>query len=288
MSIFEGAVSGLTGVADKLGFNFLTGNIPLVPPAPVYVGLQVPEVNDGQFSTGPKNHTGGFFLNVPNHSAEFGDLAINMAQEALVLIELAVALQTISDPKGGIRIKDALDPYHFNVVKNALVENNEPVPAPANPGATLLSKLGGTITETGALSAIVSGAQAMRVAGYFSNFLKIAPQLMPDGLAVGGIGLGGGISFSGGAGFPILTAVAGAFPSYSLPLNIMSAAVTMKTVALQYIVSLLRNSIETVAGAILLKNVLDDFSVAVSSNAIAKAGGTPPTPTVQVGQTGIF
>jgi hypothetical protein len=290
MSIFEGAVSGLTGVADKLGFNFLTGNIPVVPPGIVYVGLQVDSYNDGVGSTGGRSHVGGFALNVPNHSAEFGDLAIQMAQEALVLIELAVALQTISDPKGGIRIKDALDPYHFNVVKNALVENEEPVPAPANPGATLLSKLGGSITETGALSAIVSGAQAMKVAGYFSDFLKFTPQFSTQPAGLFGIGfLGGGIALTGGVpGQPITSSVAGAFPSYSLPLNIMSAAVTMKTIALQYIVSLLRNSIDTVAGAVLLKNVLDDFSVAVSSNAIAKAGGTPPEPTVQEGQTGIF
>ena len=283
MSIFEGAVSGLSGVADKLGFSFLTGNIPIVPPSPVYIGIQVPEENSG---AGFRNHVGGCFLNVPNHSAEFGDLAINMAQEALVLIELAVALQTISDPKGGIRIKDALDPYHYNVVKNALEENNEPVPTPINPGATLLTKLGGSITETGALSAIVSGAQAMRVAGYFSNFLKFTPQVQPFGLA-GGFGLGP-LTFAGGAGGIVDFQVGGAFPSYSLPLNILSAAVTMKTIALQYIVSLLRNSIDAAAGAVLLKNVLDDFSVAVSANAISKAGGEPPEATVQEGQTGIF
>ena len=286
MSIFEGAVSGLSGIANKLGFGFLTGNIPLVPPAPIYVGLQVPELNNGLGSTGPANHTGGFFLNVPNHSAEFGDLAIQMAQEALVTIELAVALQTITDPEGGIKIKDALDPYHYNIVRNALLENKEPVPTPANPGATILSDLGGAIVETGALSAIVSGAQAMRTAGFFSDFLKFTPQLSL--LPAGGPGLGGGISFSGGVGLPILAQVAGAFPSYSLPLNIMSAAITMKTIALQYITSLLRNSIDSVAGALILKNVLDDFSVAVSANAIQKAGGTPPEATVQTGEDGIF
>ena len=286
MSIFEGAVSGLSGIANKLGFSFLTGNIPLVPPAPIYVGLQVPELNNGLGSTGPANHTGGFFLNVPNHSAEFGDLAIQMAQEALVTIELAVALQTITDPEGGIKIKDALDPYHYNIVRNALLENKEPVPTPANPGATILSDLGGAIVETGALSAIVSGAQAMRTAGFFSDFLKFTPQLSL--LPAGGPGLGGGISFSGGVGLPILAQVAGAFPSYSLPLNIMSAAITMKTIALQYITSLLRNSIDSVAGALILKNVLDDFSVAVSANAIQKAGGTPPEATVQTGEDGIF
>jgi hypothetical protein len=68
----------------------------------------------------------------------------------------------------------------------------------------------------------------------------------------------------------------------------MSAAVTIKTIILQYIVSLFRNSIDTEAGALLLKNVLDDFSVAVSANAISKAGGTPPAATVQEGEGEIF
>lgn len=282
MAIFEGVVSGLSGVADKIGFNFLTGNIPLVPPAPVFVGLQIPEENNG---LGFRNHVGGFFLNVPNHSAEFGDLAIQMAQEALVLIELAVALQTITDPKGGIKIKDALDPYHFNIIKSALAENEEPIPTPVNPGATELTKLGGAITETGALSAVVTAAQAMRTIGYFSDFLKFTPQLTVG--LVGGGSLGD-ITFNAGAGLPVLAQVGGAFPSYSLPLNIMSAAIAVKTITLQYIVALIRNSIDVKAGALLLKNVLDDFSVAVSSNAIAKAGGTPPTATVQEGEEGIF
>jgi hypothetical protein len=287
MAIFEGVVSGVSGIANKLGFNFLTGSIPLVPPAIISVGLQVDGFNDGLGSTGPRTHLGGFFLNVPNHSAEFGDLAIQMAQEALVLIELAVALQTITDPKGGIKIKDALDPYHFNIVKNALVENEEPVPVPANPGATTLGKLGGTITETGVLSAVVTGAQAMRTIGYFSDFLKFTPQLSL--LAVGGYLPPGATGLAGGTpGLPILTNVVGAFPDYSLALNIMSAAVTIKTIILQYIVSLLRNSIDSAAGALLLKNVMDDFSVAVSANAISKAGGTPPEATTQEGVEGIF
>lgn len=287
MAIFDGVAKGIGDIAGKLGFGFITGTIPLVPPAPVYVGLQVDGYNDGVGSTGGRTHIGGFFLNVPNHSVEFGELAINMAQEALVLIELAVALQTITDPKGGIKIKDALDPYHYNVVKNALMENNEPVPTTANPGATLLTQLGGAITESGALSAIASAADAMRTAGFFSDFLKLTPQLSL--IPAGGTGLGGGISFTGGTpGQPILTEVAGAFPDYSFALSIMNAAVTIKTIILQYIVGLFRNSIDATAGALLLKNVLDDFSVAVSSNAITKANGTPPSAAVQEGESGIF
>lgn len=284
MAIFEGAVKGLGSLADKLGFGFITGNIPVHTNAPVYVGFQIPEENSG---LGSRIHSGGFFLNVPNHSAEFGEMAINMAQEALVIIELAVVIQTITDPKGGIKIKDALDPYHYNVVKNALEENNEPVPAPKNPGATLLTKLGGSIVETGLLSGIAGAADAMQVAGYFSDFLKITPQLVNPGFPPGGQGIGP-ISFSGAGQQDILTQVAGAFPSYSYAINIMNSAIAVKTLVMQYIISLIRNSIDTTAGALLLKNVLDDFSVSVSQNALEKSNRPTPDATVQEGQEGIF
>lgn len=297
MAIFEGVVNSVTSVAgdiaNRLGFNFITGAIPVVPPAPIYLSMLVTGYNDGQFSTGPRTHVGTFQMNVPNHSAEYGDLAINMAQEALVLIELAVALQTISDPKGGIKIKDALDPYHYNVIKNALEENNEPVPEVANPGATTLGKLGGAITETGALSLLASGADAMRTAGYFSSFLSSTPRLATDpaGIFSSGFLSAAGSAFNLGGiapGLPIRTNVTGFWPDYSYALNIMSAAVTVKTIVLQYIVSLIRNAIDTDAGALVLKNVMDDFSVAVSQNAIANTGRTPPDGTVQEGEEGIF
>lgn len=287
MAIFEGVVKGLGNIADKLGFGFITGNIPLHTNAVINVGFQIPEMNDGQNSSGPRVHTGGFFLNVPNHSVEFGELAINMAQEALVLIELAVALQVISEPKGGIKIKDALDPYHYNVVKNALEENNEPVPQPQNPGATVLTRLGGAIVETGALSGLAGAADALQTAGYFSDFLKLTPQLVATGYPPGGNGLGS-ISFSGSTDNDVLTQVAGAWPSYSYAINIMNSSITVKTIVMQYIVGLLRNSIDATAGALLLKNVLDDFNVAVSQNALAKANRPTPDTTVQEGEEGIF
>lgn len=298
MAIFEGVVSGAknlaSGALNKLGFNFLTGAIPVVPPAPIYMSMMVTGYNDGQFSTGPRQHQGTFVLNVPNHSAEYGDLAINMAQEALALIELAVAVQMISDPKGGIKIKDALDPYHYNVIKNALEENNDSVPPVANPGATLLTQLGGVITETGALSALGTAADAMNTAGYFSSFLASTPRLNTDfvsGAFQQGLLTAAGTAFNAGGappGLPIVTNVTGFWPDYSYSLSIMSSAIAIKTIVLQYIISLFRNSIDTEAGALVLKNVMDDFSLAVSQNAISKTGRTPPDGTVQEGQEGIF
>jgi len=287
MAIFEGAVSGATNLLGALGFDWVAGE--LVPAyTPVFVDLAVPDF----FVGGPVIHTGSFGLLFPNESVEHASIAFALAQEALVTIELAVALQTIMDPKGGIRIKDALDPYHYNIVLNALQENNEPVPVPANPGATTLGKLGGAITETGIFSGIAAAAGTMKSLSTAFNFLKLLPQTTTF---APGVGMLPSLTF---AALPnntraIQTDVRGGIPgtgmpSNSLALKISASAIQIKTAALGYIVSLFRNSIDTEARALVLKNVLDDFSVAVSANAIAKAGGTPPEPTTQEGAEGIF
>ena len=125
----------------------------------------------------------------------------------------------------------------------------------------------------------------------FRYFLKFVPQTTAF---APGAPLGKG-TFSGlpNQGSPIQVNVEAGIPgtgmpSSSLSLKISTSAIQIKTAALAYITSLIRNAIDVKAGAILLKNVLDDFSVAVSSNAIAKAGGTPPEATVQEGEEGIF
>jgi hypothetical protein len=68
----------------------------------------------------------------------------------------------------------------------------------------------------------------------------------------------------------------------------MNSATIVKTFALQYITSLIRNSIDTEARALLLKNVMSDFTLAVSQNAIEKANGSAPDGTQQEGESGIF
>lgn len=287
MAIFEGVVSSAQSVLGALGFDWVAGE--LVPDyTPVFVDIAVPDI----FTGGSVFHTGSFSLLFPNESVEHANIAFALAQEALITIELAVALQTIMDPKGGIRIKDALDPYHYNVVKNALQENNEPVPVPANPGATLLTKLGGAVTETGLFTGIAAAAGTMKSLSTAFNFLKLLPQTttFPPG-----VGMLPSLTF---AALPNATPTlqtdvrsglpGTGMPSNSLALKISASAIQIKAAALAYIVSLFRNSIDTEAKAVVLKNVLDDFSVAVSANAISKAGGTPPEATVQEGEPGIF
>ena len=280
MAIFEGVVSALAlgEIAGDLGIltTLNPAATPLAPTSPISVGFQV----DDLFSGGAVAHVGGFTLDVPNHSIQFGLLAQNTAREAVVLIELAIALQTIVEPSGGVRIKDSLDPYHYNVVKNALEENGDPVPPLGNPGATTLGKLGGEITETGALSALAFGATALQSFGIGTIGLQLA----------GPAGIDGGLFnfVPGNLGSPILTQVIGAFPNYSFPLLLMNSATIVKTFALTYISALFRNSIDVDAGALLTKKVINDFNLAVSQNAIEKANGTPPDGTQQEGQPGIF
>jgi hypothetical protein len=278
MAIFNGVVSAASSIASDLGIltTLNPASVALAPTSPISVGFQVEDLNPG----GSVAHVGGFTLDVPNHSIEFGILAQSTAKEALVLIELAIALQIITDPKGGIRVKDALDPYHYNVIKNALEENGDPVPQPANPGATTLGKLGGIITETGLLSTLATGASALQAFGIGTIGLQVAgPAGIPDGL----------FNFiPGNLGSPIITEVIGAFPSYSFALLLMNSATIVKTFALQYITSLIRNSIDTEARALLLKNVMSDFTLAVSQNAIEKANGSAPDGTQQEGESGIF
>jgi hypothetical protein len=286
MAIFEGVVTGSGYLLESLGFDWVVGSV--IPNyTPIFVDMQIEDITP----TGSVIHSGGFSLLFPNESVEHSNMAFALAQEALITIELAIALQTIMDPKGGVRIKDALDPYHFNVVKNALEENNEPVPVPANPGATTLDKLGGAITESGLFSGIAAGASVIKNLNSAFRFLSFVPQVadFPPGLPIGL----GTFSATPGNASPILTNVESGIPglgmpSSTLPLKISTSAIQIKTAALGYITSLIRNSIDTKAGALLLKNVLDDFSVAVSANAISKAGGTPPEATTQEGVEGIF
>jgi hypothetical protein len=292
MSIFSGAVAGLktaaTELASALNFDWLSGTAVLPDITEVQISLAIPEDYIGPGVPGPRWHQGHLKLQIPNHSAELGAIAINMAQNALLAIETAVALQSISSPGGGINIKDQLDPYHYQVIKDALEENNEPVPPVANPDATILNQLGGAVTEYGLLSNLATAADALGTVKESFNFLKITPQgsLIPHKLEqttgvvwaetaqVPGTPAGFGTPIV--MGFGPTAATDGFWPSLSLPLQIMNSAVQIQGFVQQYTVSILRNAIDTGAGALVTKNTMADFTKSVSDNAINNVGQTPP------------
>jgi len=282
--------SAASKLAGALNFGWLTGAV--VPPniTPVQISIAVPEDYIGPGVPGPKWHVGHLTLSIPNHSAELGAIALNMAQNALLSIETAVALQQISNPNGGINIKDQLDPYHYEVIKRALEENNEPVPEPENRAATNLEKLGGEITELGLLSNLATAADALgTVNDTVGNLLQFTPQTSKiphvstqfTGVeypnfsgAVPGTPAGFGTPAVFGLDPAGLTN--GYWPDLSLPLQIMNSAVQIQGFVQQYTVSVIRNSIDTETGALVTKNTMADFTKEVSDNAISNAGKTPP------------
>ena len=179
MGIVSGGAKALGSVADAIGLDWVggVGGLTGLSTTPVVISLGVPEDYPGVAGPFPAFHNGTITLNVPNNSKEFGEIAVNMAQNSLAMVELAIALQTIVSPKGGITIKDELDPYHYEVIKAALEENNEPVPVPENPPATTLNQLGGSIIEGGLLTGLATGADAMATVSTTFDFLKITPQI---------------------------------------------------------------------------------------------------------------
>ena len=286
MGIVSGGAKALGSVADAIGLDWVGGVAGLtgLSTTPVTINLGVPEDYPGVAGPFPAFHNGTITLNVPNNSKEFGEIAVNMAQNSLAMVELAIALQTITSPKGGITIKDELDPYHYEVIKAALEENNEPVPVPENPPATTLNKLGGSIIEGGLLTGLATGADAMATVSSTFDFLKITPQV---GITPNAFVPGLGPATSIPAFSDIQGTVVGTFPDYALPLKIMNSAVQIQGFVTNYIVSNIRNAIDTEAGALVLKNAMSDVSKAVSDNAIKDAGQEPPAWTEPEGNPGI-
>ena len=286
MGIVSGGAKALGSVADAIGLDWVggVGGLTGLSTTPVVISLGVPEDYPGVAGPFPAFHNGTITLNVPNNSKEFGEIAVNMAQNSLAMVELAIALQTIVSPKGGITIKDELDPYHYEVIKAALEENNEPVPVPENPPATTLNQLGGSIIEGGLLTGLATGADAMATVSTTFDFLKITPQI---GITPNVFVPGTGPPTSIPAFSPIEGTVVGTFPDYALPLKIMNSAVQIQGFVTNYIVSNIRNAIDTEAGALVLKNAMSDVSKAVSDNAIRDAGQEPPAWTEPEGNPGI-
>lgn len=285
MSIIDGAVNSLgsafDGLTGALGLDWVSGSV-LGAISPVVITLTVPEDYPSPSGPFPGYHTGHLTLNVPNNSAEFGTIAINMAQNALVMIELAVALQTIINPQGGVNVKDQLDPYHYKVITDALTENGETIPPVSKPKSTTINKLGDTITEYGLLSGLANVADTLGTVSETFAFLKFSPLVTTTVSAIAPGTTGTPFDRSG-----ITGSVVGGFPDYKLPLMIMNSAIVVQGIIMQYAVANFRNAIDTEAKALLIKNTMADFTKAVSDQAITNANNTPPEWEEPTGTPGI-
>lgn len=266
MSFTSGLASAGTWVADKLGLDWMTGgatSVLGVDTSTISIFINVPDYQSDFAITPDRSHGGTIILNVPNHSKEFGAIAKNMAQATLAQIELIVAIQTITDEKGGITIKDQLDPYHYEVITEALEENGDEIPVQPAVEATVFQQLGGAITSTGALSILGTAADAMSSAGYGLSFLQFTNQttIYPAGT----------IMPAGSPQDGIAGTITGGWPDYTFALSIINSCVSIQSQLNSYAVSLFRNAIDAEAGALLLKNGLAEFSQAISENARVRA-----------------
>ena len=266
MSFSSGIAKAGTWALDKLGLDWATGgavSVIGVDTSTISIFIDVPDYHQDMSPIPDKSHGGSIILNVPNHSKEFGAIAKNMAQSTLNQIELIVALQTIISEKGGITIKDQLDPYHYEVITEALQENGDEIPVQPPVEATIFQQLGGAITSTGALSALGTAADAMSAAGYGLSFLQFTNQTTPYPA--------GTILPAGSIQDGISGTITGGWPDYTYALSIINSCVSIQSSLNQYAVSLFRNAIDAEAGALLLKNGMAEFSQAISENARTRA-----------------
>lgn len=267
MSFTSGIAKAGTWALDKLGLNWATGgavSVLGVDSSIISIFLNVPDYHQDFSPTPDKSHGGTIILNVPNHSKEFGAIAKNMAQSTLSQIELIVALQTIIDEKGGLTIKDQLDPYHYEVITEALKENGDEIPVQPPTEATIFQQLGGAITSTGALSALGTATDAMESAGYGLSFLQFTNQVAPYPAGLPIVPAGSPVDGISGT-------ITGAWPDYTFSLSIINSCVSIQSSLNTYAVSLFRNAIDSEAGALLLKNGMAEFSQAISENARTRA-----------------
>lgn len=198
---------------------------------------------------------GTLTIALPDHTLQWYSIGLSLAGIASSLVTMALAQQTITSVTGGIRIKDALDPYQYTVITQALAANGQPLPAGAAPADIVPNPLGGAINGIGALSGIAGLAAA---AG------ATVPVLLPFAASTGtGIVAGGG-----------------AVPDISGAITLISASLGVISTCLTTMANGLNSSVDVASQALVIKKVMSAFNASLNSQSIATAGRVPPTPPV--------
>lgn len=203
----------------------------------------------------PTGGAGTLTINLPDHTLQWYVIGLSLAGIASSLVTMALASQTITSVTGGVKIKDALDPYQYTVITQALAANGQPIPPGAAPTDIVPNPLGGAINGIGALSGITALAGA---AG------ATIPVLLPFTISAGtGIVTGGG-----------------AAPDISGAMTLISSSLGIISTCLTVMANNLNNSIDVPSQALVIKKVMSSFNASLNSQSIATAGRVPPTPPV--------
>lgn len=198
---------------------------------------------------------GTLTINLPDHTLQWYSIGLSLAGIASSLVTMASAQQLITSPLGGIRVKDALDPYQFTVITQALAANGQPIPPGAAPTDIVSNPLGGAINGIGSLA----GA-----AGLATSLLATPPVLLPFAVSAGaGIVAGGGTA-----------------PDATGALTLISASLAVIGTCLTLMAQNLNSSVDVPSQALVIKKVMSAFNASLNSQAIATAGRVPPIPPV--------
>ena len=195
---------------------------------------------------------------VPDNSLQFYAMGINLAGIASSLVAVTSALQTIIDPTGGLRVKDQLDPYQYQVVTQALTATGNPTPGAPPVEVITPNPLGGTMVGAGAIAGAAATAAALGSTAAVDNFLT------------GTLGLGAAVATGTG------------FPDYDAPMTVVNSSLGVINSCMTVIATLITASVDVPSRALVLKSVMSVFSAALNSQAITAAGRVPPTPPVGI------
>jgi hypothetical protein len=200
-----------------------------------------------------------FTLAIPDNSLELYATGAALAGIASSIVSLATALQTVIEPTGGVRVKDLLDPYQYQVVSQALVANAQPIPAGTPVEVITANPLGGAMAVTGTLAGLAAGAAAVA--------------------STAGLAATSFLSGSIAAPNPTAVIVGNGFPDYFAPLVVINSALGVIGTALGTMATLVNASVDVPSRSLALKSVLGIFQVALNSQAAGIAGRVAPTPT---------
>lgn len=269
------AGSGLTGlqnflanpgqsILDFVGLDWINTNATELATDMIGEGIEAPLIVtvDGQTP-------GAVTFKLPNYGPELGKQAIQLAGIALSVIEITQILQNIFSPQGGLRVKDALGPYNYEILKNALEEQGEPVPEPPIPAASQVTQLGGQIAATGAFTGVQTILQGLSAVGKL-------PLNVPINFPLPQITTGSGITISGGV------------PNLALQLKLITTSLQIINFSVTFVKDNIINAADIESQAILLRNVLDEVSVEVSSNALESSGRPVPEPETPAASPSLF
>ncbi len=224
---------------------------------PTYTGVG----NLGAPVTSLPNIPGGTLtIAIPDNALEFYAIGLTLAGIASSVVSLATSIQTIFEPTGGLRVKDALDPYQYQIVTQALTASGIPTPAAPPTEVTTPNPLGGAMSAAGALAGLAGAASSLTGTSFVSAFI-------PGTVTTGIVTEVGDTPLTG-------------FPDYSPALTLINASLGVISTAIGQVATIVNASVDVPSRALVLKSVLGAFAGALNSQAITTAGRVPPVPPV--------